>query len=267
MLQHYDSAPPEPRHPQAGETSKDPTLSDIPLAATPAQPAPITRVQENLLARSERRLLNQICARLPGWVTPDMLTMLGMVGAFMVFAGYGASNWGGEWLWLSIAGYFVQWFGDSTDGSLARYRRIERPRYGYFLDHSCDGLATTLVVVGIGFSPYVAMEFALMALAGYLLLSIHAFLSVRVLGELKLSYLNAGPTELRFILLAFSITMMVVGTDAPRWPSPLGAINGFDLFVGVIGVVLIALFAAQTLVTARRLAVMEPPRNGEWRQP
>jgi phosphatidylglycerophosphate synthase len=242
-------------------------LSELPHAAPTGQPAPFTRVQENLLARSERRLLNWICARLPAAVTPDMLTALGMVGAFMVFAGYGASNLGGEWLWLTIAGYFVQWLGDSTDGSLARFRKIERPRYGYFLDHSCDGLATTLVVVGIGFTPYVAMEVALVALAGYLLLSIHAFLSVRVLGELKLSYLNAGPTELRFVLLALTFTMMAVGVDAPRWSSPLGSLNGFDMVVGVIGLVLIVLFAAQTLVTARRLAVLEPPRNGEWRQP
>lgn len=236
-------------------------------AAETPQPTPINRVQENVLARSERRILNWLCARFPAWVTPDMLTGLGMIGAFMVFAGYGASNIGEEWLWLTMAGYFVQWLGDSTDGSLARFRQIERPRYGYFLDHSCDGLATTLVVVGIGFTPYVAMEFALVALAGYLLLSIHAFLSVRVLGELKLSYLNAGPTELRFILLAFTIMMMVVGTDAPRWSTLFGPVNGFDIFTGGIGIVLIVLFILQTMVTARRLAVMEPPRNGEWRQP
>lgn len=242
-------------------------MGEVPFAANAAQPAPITRVQENLLARSERRLLNAICARLPVWVTPDMLTALGMIGAFMVFVGYAASNLGVEWLWLTFAGYFVQWLGDSTDGSLARFRKIERPRYGYFLDHSCDGLATTLVVVGIGFTPHVAMEIALVALAGYLLLSIHAFLSVRVLGELKLSYLNAGPTELRFILLALTAAMMIIGPDAPRWPSPLGSFNGFDLLIGVIAAVLIALFAGQTLVTSRRLAVMEPPRNGEWRQP
>lgn len=242
-------------------------MSDTPVAAIPAQPVPITRIQDNLLARSERRLLNAICARLPGWVTPDMLTMLGMIGAFMVFAGYAASNLGVEWLWLTFAGYGVQWLGDSTDGSLARFRKIERPRYGYFLDHSCDGLATTLVVVGIGFTPHVAMEVALVALAGYLLLSIHAFLSVRVLGELKLSYLNAGPTELRFILLALTAAMMIIGPDARRWPSPLGSFNGFDLLIGVIAAVLIVLFAAQTLVTARRLAVLEPPRNAEWRQP
>lgn len=227
-------------------------------------PAPIDRIQENLLARSERRLLNWICARMPAWVAPDMLTGIGMIGAFMVFGGYLASNVAEEWLWLSIAGYVVQWFGDSTDGSLARFRRIERPRYGYFLDHSCDGLATTLVVVGIGLSPYVTLEWALVALAGYLLLSIHAFLSVRVLGELKLSYLNAGPTELRFMLIALTLAMMGFGHEGQGW---FGGVSGFDLFTGSVGAILIVLFVLQTAVTARRLAAMEPSRNHEWRPP
>ncbi len=225
-------------------------------------PSPIDRIQDNLLARSERRLLNAICARFPAWVTPDLLTYVGMVGALMVFAGYLASNLAEDWLWLSIAGYVVQWFGDSTDGSLARYRKIERPRYGYFLDHSCDGLATTLVVAGIGLSPYVTLEIALIALAGYLLLSIHAFLSVRVLGELKLSYLNAGPTELRFMLIGLTLAMMVFGTG-PGW---FGAISGFDIFTGVVGSILIVLFVLQTGVTARRLSKLEPARNHEWRE-
>lgn len=223
--------------------------------------APISRIQENILARSERILLNWMCARMPNWVTPDKLTFVGMVGAGMVFAGYLSSNIAENWLWLTIAGYIVQWFGDSTDGSLARYRNIERPRYGYFLDHSCDGLATTLIVVGIGLSPYVALEFALIALAGYLLLSIHAFLSVRVLGELKLSYLNLGPTELRFVLIALTIAMMFFG----HGPGSFGQINGFDIFVGLVGTLLVILFASQTFRTAARLAKEEPARNEEWR--
>ena len=221
----------------------------------------IERIQENMLARSERRLLNWLCARMPAWVSPDMLTYLGMAGAFMVFAGYVASNMGEHWLWLAIAGYVVQWFGDSTDGSLARFRKIERPRYGYFLDHSCDGLATTLVVVGIGLSPFVTLEIALVALAGYLLLSIHAFLSVRVLGELKLSYLNAGPTELRFLLIGLTLAMMAFG----HGPGRFGTVSGFDIFVGVVGAILILLFVLQTAVTSRRLAREEPARNDEWR--
>lgn len=219
--------------------------------------APIERIQENMLARAERRLLTWLCARMPRWVTPDRLTFFGLFGALLVFAGYLASNADANWLWLCIAGYAVHWFGDSLDGSLARFRKIERPRYGYFLDHSCDGVATTLVLVGIGLTPYIEMEAALIALAGYLLLSIHAFLSVRVLGELRLSYLNLGPTELRLILVTLTLAMYFVG------PTKIivGALNGFDLFVGGAGLLMIGMFVALTAQKARMLARLEPPRQ------
>lgn len=222
-----------------------------------AAAAPIERIQENLVARVERRALNRLCGAMPQWVTPDMLTFAGMFGAVLVFAGYLASNVDANWLWLSIAGYVVHWFGDSLDGSLARFRKIERPRYGYFLDHSCDGFATMLVVVGIGLSSYVELEIALIALAGYLLMSIHAFLSVRVLGELRLSYLNGGPTELRLILIGLTLAMYFMGRENPI----IGNLNGFDMFVGGAGLGLIVLFTVQTAATARRLAKEEPPRN------
>lgn len=222
-----------------------------------AAAAPIERIQENMIARIERRILNRLCAVLPGWVTPDMLTFIGMFGAVLVFAGYLASNLDAGWLWMSIGGYVVHWFGDSLDGSLARFRRIERPRYGYFLDHSCDGFATMLVVVGIGLSSHVEMEVALIALVGYLLMSIHAFLSVRVLGELRLSYLNAGPTELRLVLIGMTVAMLIAGPEHPI----IWALNVFDLFVGSVGLLLIVLFVVQTASTARRLAKEEPPAH------
>ncbi|MBT0670238.1 CDP-alcohol phosphatidyltransferase family protein [Novosphingobium profundi] len=217
---------------------------------------PIDRIQENLLARAERRLLNRLCASMPRWVMPDILTAIGMFGAFVIFSGYILSNLGDGWLWMSIAGYFIHWFGDSMDGSLARYRKIERPRYGYFLDHSCDGFATTLVVVGIGLSRYVQLEVALVALAGYLLLSIHAFLLVRVLGEMKLSYAYAGPTELRVLLIGLTLAMIAAGSQ----PVLLGMLTWFDLVVGGIGALLIVFFVIQTWRTAKRLAIEEPPR-------
>jgi sn-1,2-diacylglycerol ethanolamine- and cholinephosphotranferases len=217
----------------------------------------IDRIQVNLLARAERKVLNWLCQRMPRWVVPDMLTAVGMVGALIVFAGYVCSNLGDNWLWWSIAGYVIQWFGDSMDGSLARYRKIERPRYGYFLDHSCDGLATTLVVVGIGLSKYVLLEVALVALVGYLLLCIHAFLLVRVLGEMKLSYAFAGPTELRLILMALTLAMIVAGSE----PVLLGVLTWFDLVVGSIGALLIVFFVVQTTRTARRLAQEDPVRR------
>ena len=219
--------------------------------------APIERIQENLMARAERRVLTRLCAVMPGWVTPDLLTYFGLFGAVLVFAGYLASNVDAGWLWLCIAGYAIHWFGDSLDGSLARFRKIERPRYGYFLDHSCDGVATTLVVVGIGATQYVELEAALLALAGYLLLSIHAFLSVRVLGELRLSYFNLGPTELRLILIALTLAMYFIGPAKVI----VGALNGFDLFVGAAGLLMIGMFVALTASKARMLAKMEPPKR------
>lgn len=209
------------------------------------------RIQENILAGRERRLLNWFCARMPAWVTPDLLTALGVLGAMLTFAGYAASNLSDQWLWLAIAGYVVQWFGDSMDGSLARFRKIERPSYGYFIDHSCDGLTTALIVWGIGTTPYVTMDVVMVALVGYLLLSIHAYLSARVIGEFKLSYLAAGPTELRFILIGLTVAMIVLGPG----PGLFGKVSGFDLFVGGIGAILMALFIVQTLVTGRRLAL------------
>jgi phosphatidylglycerophosphate synthase len=216
-------------------------------------PEPLDRIQQNMLAKSERRLLNWICPRLPQWVTPDKLTGFGVFGAVVVFLGYAFSEWSPLTLWFAVLGYAMQWFGDSLDGSLARWRKIERPKFGYFIDHSVDGLVILLIMAGIGWSPYVRMDVALFALAGYLLLSIHAYLGARVLGEFKLSYMFGGPTELRFVLIGLTLAMMYFGPGGrvlPMW-------SGFDLFVGAAAVLLNVLFIKQTLTTARRLDLME----------
>lgn len=212
------------------------------------------RIQRNVLAAAERRLLTWLCSRMPRWVTPDLLTNVGMVGSVMVFAGYAASTWAANWLWLAIFGYLVQWFGDSMDGSLARFRQIERPNYGYFLDHSCDAIATVLIIGGIGCSPFVRLDVALFAAIGYLLLSVHAYLAAKACGEIRLSYLAAGPTELRLMLIGLTLAMLLLG----HAPGMFGQISGFDIFVGVIGAVLALLFFNQSIVTGRRLAALEP---------
>ena len=211
---------------------------------------PIQRIQGNLLARGERRVLTWLCARLPGWVKPDQLTTLGLIGAAMVLAGYAASAVDRQWLWLAIAGFFVHWFGDSLDGSLARYRQIERPRFGYFIDHSADGLGNLMIVGGLGLSPFVRLDVSLLALAGYYLLSIHAFLAVRVLGELRLSYAAAGPTELRLALIGMTLLMFFYGGEAYG----IGPLSAFDLAVALVAGILIILFVVQTITTGRRIA-------------
>jgi phosphatidylglycerophosphate synthase len=212
-----------------------------------------TRIQQNILARGERRLLNWLCARLPAWVTPDQLTALGFAGAVMVAAGDMLSWIDGEWLGLSLAGYVVNWFGDSLDGSLARWRRIERPNYGYFVDHSVDGVATFLMVGAIGLSPYVRFDVALIGVISYLLLSIHTFLAAKVVGEFRLSYLSGGPTELRLMLMAMTVAMPIVGAQ------DIGRTNLaiLDLFVLTVSSILMTLFVVQSFATARMLARRE----------
>lgn len=195
-------------------------------------------------------MLTWLCSRLPGWVKPDQLTTLGLVGAAMVLAGYAASGVDRGWLWLAIAGFLIHWFGDSLDGSLARYRQIERPRFGYFIDHSADGLGNLMIVGGLGLSPFVRLDVSLLALAGYYLMSIHAFLAVRVLGELRLSYVAAGPTELRLALIGMTLLMFFYGGRTPR----IGPFSAFDFAVALVAGVLIILFVVQTITTGRRIA-------------
>lgn len=216
-------------------------------------PEKLKRVQRNLLAASERKLLTWLCGRMPGWVTPDRLTASGIVGAAAVFAGYVASEADRDWLWLAIGGYLLHWFGDSMDGSLARYRQIERPTFGYFIDHSCDGIATLLILLGLGLSPFIRLDVALICLVGYLLLMVHTFLSARVFGELKLSQLGGGPTELRIVLIVLTILMFALGTGPGLFP----VASGFDIFVGGVGILFILLFVVQTIRTAQRILAQE----------
>lgn len=213
---------------------------------------PVQRIQRNLLAAGERRLLTWLSGRMPLSVTPDRLTTLGFLGAVGVGAGFALSSFDRNWLWVAVVSLFINWFGDSLDGSLARFRKIERPNFGYFIDHSSDALGNLFIIGGIGLSPYVRLDIGLYALAAYLLLSIHTFLAAKVTGEFNLTYLSGGPTELRIMLIAMAVCMYVWGVDY------LGtsAFTGFDVFAFGIATVLLALFVVQTVVTGRKLRAL-----------
>ena len=189
------------------------------------------RIQANIVARQERQLLNWLCARLPDWVTPDGLTAFGVVGACTVLAGYVGSRFDPAFFWLATLGYFMHWFGDSLDGSLARHRRIERPKYGYFLDHSVDAFCNLLIMGGLGLTLFVRMDVALFVLAGYYMLCMYVFLNNHVTGLFQLSFLALGPTELRIGLIFMNAWMFVQGK--------VGAKIGGE-FVSVYDVALLA---------------------------
>lgn len=199
-------------------------------------------------------MLNWICERLPLWWTPDRLTALGFGGAVMIAIGYVLSNWSPDWLWLSVAGFVINWFGDSLDGSVARYRNIERPNYGYFIDHSLDALANMLFIIGMGLSPYLRMDAALFGLSGYLLLSIHTFISAKISGVMNLTYLGGGPTEVRMMLIVLTICMYVFGPEAwIHWPVAAQLFSPFDVFGVVLGTLLGGVFIFHTTRTGAEL--------------
>jgi phosphatidylglycerophosphate synthase len=155
-----------------------------------------------LLAGPERRLLRWLAARLPGWVTSDQLTALGVLAATATAAAYALSGLHAAWLWGASAALLVNWLGDSLDGTLARVRRTERPRYGYYLDHAVDAYATAAIGIGLGLSPYVSLGVALGLVIVYLWLSINVYLESTVFGAFRLAYGRLGPTEVRLILIA-----------------------------------------------------------------
>jgi phosphatidylglycerophosphate synthase len=188
-----------------------------------------------LLAAPERRLLQAIAARLPRWVTSDGLTILGMVGALGTGAAYALSTLSPAWLWAASALLVVQWFGDSLDGTLARVRHAERPRYGYYVDHIIDAFSTAAIGAGIGLSPYVDLGVALAGVLAYLILSINIYLESQAFGVFRLGYSRIGPTEARVILVAANVALAWSGPSAILVPVATGAAAALVIAMLVMG--------------------------------
>ncbi|HXZ17472.1 MAG TPA: CDP-alcohol phosphatidyltransferase family protein [Roseiarcus sp.] len=212
---------------------------------------PPVRIQTNLLAARERALLDALCRRMPDWITPDRLTAIGSTGAVVAAIGYVASRWGAAFLFLSSLGLVINWFGDSLDGSLARHRRIERPRYGYFLDHSVDALNALVFALGLGLTPYVSMAAALLLLGGYYLLTIQVFLLAQTDRTFPLAKARVGPTELRLLAIAFNCAIFAFGPLSVRLAGT--DVSVYSALVAVEAIAFIAVFAMETYATARRL--------------
>lgn len=214
------------------------------------------REQNFITAGIEKRLLCWIAARLPRRVVPDYLTAVGVVGAIGVAAAYGLSNESSAWLWAASALLVVQWLGDSLDGTLARVRRIERPRYGYYLDHLVDAFATAAIGVGLGLSPYMLLSVGLAVALVYLLLSINVYLEAQTLGRFGIGYGRIGPTEARMALIAAN-TALALGAGLSFEVAGVG-LTALDLVgAAAIGVMLAGLLG-RVGRNLRTLAELEP---------
>src|SRR6266853_3599194 len=169
---------------------------------------PATRQQQSFLAAAENRCLLWLAERTPRWINSDHLTLLGFAAQCMAGACYAFARWNRFTLLLGIVFLALNWLGDSLDGTLARVRCCQRPRYGFYVDHIVDTFAAFFLMGGLALSGYVHPAIAFGMLITFLMLSIEAYLATYTLGRFQLSYWIFGPTEIRLLLAVGSLALL-----------------------------------------------------------
>jgi len=212
-----------------------------------------------LLAVPEKKALLWMARRTPRWINSDHLTMLGLAAMLLAGAGYWASGRNKYALILVVVSLALNWLGDSLDGTLARFRNCQRPRYGYYVDHVIDLLGTSALLGGLALSGYMSQLIALVLLAAFVLVEAEVFLATHVAQIFRLSCFRIGPTELRIIL---SIGTLYLLFDP--WIHMIGkAYLLFDVG-GVIAIAgLFSAFLFSSVRTGLDLYRAEPVRQGQ----
>lgn len=215
------------------------------------------RVNDILLGPLERPTLKWLAAHMPVWITPDICTMIGVFGSLLTGVSYVLSNSDRNFLWLASLGFFINWFGDSLDGTLARYRKIERPIFGFFVDHTTDAFSVTVIVLGLGLTSYVSFDIACLALITYLLMCVLVFVRTSAIGEFKISYGKLGPTEIRVLIVVLNIAMYFGGAQTSSLR--IGTLNQitftpYDVIVAILGLLLLFFFIMTAVRDTIRLA-------------
>ena len=217
------------------------------------------RVNDSFLAPLERPALQWLCKHMPAWMTPDILTVIGLIGGVVMAIGYWLCNVNKNFLWIVDLGLVINWFGDSLDGSLARYRKIERFQYGYFVDHTVDIMTQTIFFLGLGLSPFVHFNFALLALVGYLHLGVLTNINTAVSGVYKISYGKIGPTEVRVFVIGLNAIFYFASN--PMIHMGRVSIFSFDAIVLCVAIAFFLHFLGFTLRRMMELNVQDPPKG------
>lgn len=211
------------------------------------------RIQTSFLNATEKKVLVWLARRQPEWMTSDILTGIGTFGAVIIAAGYILSGWDPKFLWLSSLGFVINWYGDSLDGTLARVRDMQRPVYGYYIDHTVDAICEVLIFVSVGLSGLMHIWIAMAALVMYLLLTINVCMNAHLKREFKLTYAKMGPTEFRLIMILIN-TLLVLITPLREFSSSF-VLLGHEVVFGVldyVGVVVVAVLVVIYLVTVSK---------------
>ncbi len=200
-----------------------------------------TRLQHSITAGVEKKILLWMAERTPSSFSPDHLTALGFGAQILAGAAYALAAWNKYFLLLATFFIALNWLGDSLDGTLARFREQQRPRYGFYVDHMVDTFGSVFLMGGVALSGFLHWQVAVGMLIAFLVLSTESYLATYTLGKFRMSYALFGPTEIRILLMIGNVALL-------RWPR--GHVFGytFPLFdiggvIAIAGMLIMAVVA------------------------
>ena len=205
---------------------------------------------------------------MPPWILPDHLTAFGVVGALLTATGFILSNGSLHWLWLACLGLVMNWIGDSLDGTLARHRHIERPRYGFFVDSTSDLFSHSMILLSVGLSPCAHFAVACVGLIAFLMGFSYTLIGAHTRATMRITYCGFGPTEIRALLLVGNLLALAFGIFYLQPPFPLfarfGPITTYDIGISILALAAVVLIPVLAIREGRTLSV-EDPRPGRVR--
>lgn len=210
-----------------------------------------------LLSGFEYKLLRLLCSRMPASVTSNALTLLGVVGAAMTLVGFAGADKVAGSLWLAVVGISINWFGDSMDGSLARYRQSERPEFGFFIDHISDALSVALICVGIALSPFVNLFSGLILMAAYYAMFIISLSAYVARGRFRICFSRLGPTEMRLLLVLCVLGMITMPVPTFAWGDT--TLTAYDIVFVSMACLMVMAGIAYAIKIGRELSISDPP--------
>ena len=213
------------------------------------------RHNRSFLAESEQSLIRWILPQIPRSVTSLHLTFLGLSGSLIASLGLIGCNWSYWSLWAVFLGISLNWFGDSLDGSLARYRRDERPRFGFLVDHTCDLFSQIALIVAFGLSPFLSLIAAFTILLCFLLFSAYTYIRAAAHHIHQMSYIGVGATEFRILMILWAFLGAAIGIREPL----VNGLSGLDIAILVLAAFAVVALGVKAVTDARIVAEEESP--------
>lgn len=228
-----------------------------------------TRIQTSILNGVEKKALIYLANRQPKWMTSNILTVIGMMGAIIISLGYILSQINLNYLWVSSLGFVINWYGDSLDGTLARVRNRQRPVFGYYLDHTMDIINEFFIFIGLGVSTLIHFELSMLLFIVYLMLTVNVSINAHLKKEFKLTYAKLGPTEFRVVAILVN-TLYIYSHALHSFTLPLSyggkeiILSSFDLMGIAVLFILLTMYAVTIIndIKDYNKSILHVKRNG-----